>query len=422
MAPRARILVIGSSALAGDVTRALPRHETVHAPAPLAGLWCAGHTPVEGVLIALEAGRGVLRAVRALREITPNLRIVVACDPAEEPRAREALRAGADDYILAPLRPEDVAAAFGVAPPRRLVPPAPAVPSLDELVELGEVLQHLTAGPQATAQRLVALLRKAFGAVWAQLELDDLGAVDGQVGAAALHEPLRRQGEVRGALQLGPRANGTAYHTADAAHFGHYARLTEVILAQAAEQERWQELAWRDDLTGLHNRRYFDRTLEELLERAGTERLRVTVVLFDIDDFKSYNDTLGHAVGDTVLREVAQLLLRCSRAPDVVARYGGDEFALILWDSAPPRLPGSQHPSAAVAVAERFRDVLRQHAFACLGPHSPGVVTISGGLACYPWDGQTRAELVAAADRALLEGKRGGKDQITLAEPQGPAA
>ena len=100
----------------------------------------------------------------------------------------------------------------------------------------------------------------------------------------------------------------------------------------------------------------------------------------------------------------------------MVARYGGDEFAVILWDAEEPRVPGSSHPTDVLAVAERFQAVIRDHDFKCLGTRAPGPVTISGGLACFPWDGKTRAELLHAADNALLSAKRGGKNHIVLAE------
>jgi two-component system cell cycle response regulator len=194
-----------------------------------------------------------------------------------------------------------------------------------------------------------------------------------------------------------------------------YARLIEAVVAQAREQAHWQDLAWRDDLSGLRNRRYFDATLDELLAQANQQRRRVTVILFDIDDFKSYNDAYGHETGDALIREVALLLTRCSRESDVVARYGGDEFAIVMWDSEQPRVPGSQHPRDALDVAERFQTVIREHEFKCVGPGAPGPVTLSGGLACFPWDGKTRAEIVRAADAALLAAKRNGKDHIELA-------
>jgi diguanylate cyclase (GGDEF)-like protein len=109
------------------------------------------------------------------------------------------------------------------------------------------------------------------------------------------------------------------------------------------------------------------------------------------------------------------LLKRCCRADDVVTRYGGDEFAVIFWDAEEPRVAGSKHPEEPRALASRFQDAIGAHQFTCLGAAAPGPVTISGGLACYPWNGRDRASLLTAADQALLCAKRTGKNQIALA-------
>jgi diguanylate cyclase (GGDEF)-like protein len=268
---------------------------------------------------------------------------------------------------------------------------------------------------QETLDRLAGMLCDIFAAASATIVVEDVTATSGTPGQPVLQEPIRRDGKAVGSVSLGPR-RGATYSSDDAARLANYARLIETLVAQAREQARWQDLAWRDDLSGLRNRRYFEATLEQLLARAAAQRLRLTVALLDIDDFKTYNDTYGHDIGDALIGEVALLLTRCSREQDVVVRYGGDEFAVILWDAEEPRVPGSQHPTDVLALAQRFQAVIRGHDFKCLGPDAPGPVTISGGLACFPWDGKTRAEMLRAADGALLTAKRGGKNHIVLAE------
>ena len=154
--------------------------------------------------------------------------------------------------------------------------------------------------------------------------------------------------------------------------------------------------------------------LERLFERAKIERFRITLVIFDFDDFKHYNDTYGHGAGDEILRESAMLIKRCIRRKDLAVRYGGDEFAVVLWDWQQRRKSDSEHPRSALAIMQRFRKLLRQHYFPRLGPDAVGRLTISGGLASYPWDANNIDELIERADAALLEAKRSGKDRIYL--------
>lgn len=421
MRNKARILVIGSSSLGGAVARALPRCESVTAPSPLGGLWTAGHREFEGVVLSLASGQRVSRAIGAIRQIAPKTRIVVTCAAPDEPRAREALLAGADDYVLEPILPEDLEHALRLAPASGRAAHNGSLPAVQDIMQLGDILKNLGEGLQPTLDRLANLLRRAFDAEFATLHCDEISATAGTDGAPVLQETIRHQERDVGQILLGARTTGT-YTASDAAQLADYARLIETIVAQVHEQARWRELAWRDDLSGLHNRRYFDATLDSLVGLATTDRRRLTLLLFDIDDFKTYNDHYGHDAGDKLVREVAVLLTRCSRKEDVVARYGGDEFAVILWDAEEPRVPGSKHPTEPIDLAERFRSVIREHAFKCLGTDAPGPVTISGGLACFPWDGKTREELVRAADAALLRAKRNGKNKIGLAGTRGASS
>ncbi len=209
---------------------------------------------------------------------------------------------------------------------------------------------------------------------------------------------------------------------------------------------RLERLATEDDLTGLKNRRYLNPFLSQVLALARQCHFPVTLLVFDIDNFKQYNDRFGHAVGDQVLIQAGEMIRRCCRAHDVVARIGGDEFAVVFWDlperkkqaicSAPPeerRHHPSRHPRQPLFMAERFRKEISASRLSVLGPGGQGQLTISGGLASFPDDGKTAEELLKQADEALLEAKRQGKNQIVIigsknspaasaAEQEAPAA
>ena len=188
-------------------------------------------------------------------------------------------------------------------------------------------------------------------------------------------------------------------------------------LMLARHIDNLNELALRDELTGVWNRRYFLRFINVILRRARSERFRVTLMLYDIDNFKAYNDRYGHEAGDEILIETARLMQSVVRKQDVVARIGGDEFAVIFWDAEPSRGKGD-HPHTVRAAAERFQQALAEHRFPKLIDEVRSTLTISGGLAGYPWDGQAARQLMRSADQMLLESKRQGKNAITF----GPGA
>ena len=190
-----------------------------------------------------------------------------------------------------------------------------------------------------------------------------------------------------------------------------------------------ERLATEDDLTGLKNRRYIWEFSRQIIEYAKKENGRVTLLVFDIDDLKKYNDIYGHHAGDEILKQAAVLMRRSCRGHDVVGRVGGDEFAVIFWDdpqqeraAAPSkseerRSSHADHPAEAITIANRFVKELgnaEMSTFGGLGPGGKGVLTISGGLASYPRDGETIEQLFQQADKALLEAKRSGKNRIYL--------
>jgi GGDEF domain-containing protein len=240
-----------------------------------------------------------------------------------------------------------------------------------------------------------------------------LPAADGQVPTLA--------GDAAGALDLLVRddQDGVAAHDG----LAHLAALVGRLAALHERHARLQRLAITDELTGVYNARYFRHFLTRILERAKRMHFPVTLLLFDIDDFKRYNDQFGHCVGDEILKQTAAMMKRCTREHDLVARIGGDEFAVVFWDKEGPRQPReprtgniSRPPQSPVQIFERFKRMIRSDEFTAIGPHGKGKLGISAGLAVYPYDANELNALIAAADKALMQGakKQGGKNCLSL--------
>ncbi len=219
----------------------------------------------------------------------------------------------------------------------------------------------------------------------------------GSVLVVPLREP---KGDVIGVLQLiNARTEGGQVMPFAAELEG----LVQALASQAAvaiRNARLEELSFKDPLTGVYNRRYFALRLEEEAKRHARFGEPLSLVLLDLDRFKSINDELGHRAGDDTLREAAQLIVASSRSFSIVTRYGGDEFAVLLVNT--PK-------SGAVKYAQRIKDVVERHRFV----HGP--LTVSVGIAALPEDVTQSDDLVPAADRALYAAKRAGRNLIEVA-------
>jgi two-component system cell cycle response regulator len=203
------------------------------------------------------------------------------------------------------------------------------------------------------------------------------------------------------------------------------------ILALQDRHKKLQTLAITDDLTGVFNGRYFRHFLNGIIQTAREKRFPVTLLLFDIDNFKSYNDRYGHGVGDEILKQTAALMRRSCRPHDLVARISGDEFAVVFWEKEGPRQPRDPNastigtarvPQSVRTVCERFQRMVASPEFQVLGATGRGSLTISGGLAVFPYDAQTAEGLITAADRTLMfVAKKSGKNSIFLVGSDDPS-
>lgn len=367
-------------------------------------------------------GGDVESTVAALRRLDPAVRLVLVIDPIEEPDAMRAVRLGFDDYVVRPINPKHLLAALespekhgvnNTPPDPASIPPAPfdAV-AIDAPPSLGT----LSPGTADDETRLIDHLLQRRGEITPRL----LDVIRHRLGETAVNfTPEEPAGGAAAAVRYGEQALGyLAAPGRNAADLAGHAAWMGRWLVMERHLGQLSDMAMKDELTGVWNRRYFTRTLESILQRARRERFHVTLMLFDIDDFKLYNDRYGHTAGDEILREAARLMGSVVRRHDIVARVGGDEFAVIFWDAEPRRDPHSEHPRSVRTAAARFQHAVYQHRFPKLGDEAPGTLTISGGLASFPWDGQTADELIEAADRMALQGKRDGKNTVKL----GPGA
>jgi diguanylate cyclase (GGDEF)-like protein len=223
--------------------------------------------------------------------------------------------------------------------------------------------------------------------------------------------PLRIKGrEVIGVLSAQkPEPHG--FSLGDLDLFQAVANQVAAALENAQLYQRTKELSTRDDLTGLFNRRHFFDNLEKEVQRARRYRRVFSLILLDLDDFKSYNDTHGHLKGDEALKELARLLLASTRRADIVARFGGEEFVVLL-----PEI----NAQGAAVVGEKIRAAAEQYPFAGCSTQPGGKMTVTLGLATYPGDSEDGLELVDLADRAMYLGKQQGGNRVCAVPGQRP--
>jgi diguanylate cyclase (GGDEF)-like protein len=433
-----RVLLIGDAdrQVLGALSQAMPGAQVTSVGNFFEGISELTANSYTAVLAAAEPiERRPEAAVRTLRDVAGDARIVLFGHPTLEPLSRKMLDFGCDDYVVAPTSPGELHQIFG-APLLRIAPQAPAAQENEEhqadvapppmqlaALPLAEVLldaltEHPGAAAPAAVERINEHLAPMVRLMYLPAQADAPEAPEGQV---VLSHAVRDGSEEVAQLHLLlPRDEDAS----TARHF--MSRLVDLFGKIHALQERHnrlQRLAITDELTGVYNARYFRHFLSRILERARQKLFPVTLLIFDIDNFKKYNDQYGHGVGDEILKQTASLIKRCCREHDLVARLGGDEFAVVFWEKEGPRTPKENAPAVAMGkppqtpeqVLERFKRLLTKEEFGGLGPSGQGVLTISGGVAVFPYHAGTMEELIALADRRLMFGaKQAGKNTIFL--------
>ncbi|MDR1890528.1 MAG: GGDEF domain-containing protein [Zoogloeaceae bacterium] len=219
--------------------------------------------------------------------------------------------------------------------------------------------------------------------------------------------PIIQSGVVGSIVQLVAKGEEKARLQAALPYINVYLRETAPVLEARRLTETLKESSLRDPMTGLSNRRYLEEYVETLLATARRQQIHLAIMMLDLDYFKMVNDTYGHDAGDAVLKALSQILKQSVRTSDMVIRYGGEEFLIVLQDAAEP---------AADQVAENIRNAVEK-----LRVNVGGAIlqkTISIGIADYPSDSSTFWQAVKFADVALYRAKQTGRNRIVRFTPE----
>jgi diguanylate cyclase (GGDEF)-like protein len=214
--------------------------------------------------------------------------------------------------------------------------------------------------------------------------------------------PITMKEQVLGVLEFVNKTTGDPFSREDLDLLLRLVDLTAVAVERTSLYQKMTELALTDDLTKLFNTRYLNRTIEIEIQRSTRYKTSVSLIFMDIDYFKRINDQFGHLIGSKVLVEVGQLLLKSLRSIDIVARYGGDEFVIVLPQTT---------PNTASLIAERMRKSIEQNTFLKKEGYSLKL-TASFGVASYPESARSKEELIKIADEAMYRVKHQTRNAV----------
>jgi diguanylate cyclase (GGDEF)-like protein len=234
-----------------------------------------------------------------------------------------------------------------------------------------------------------------------------LGRVGLEAPGALLSVPLR--GEEREAGHVWILSESLRFDEADLETARTIARRAAAALATAERYHNAKEKAFIDDVTGVYNARYLLTTADNEIQRAARYGNPLSVLFLDLDRFKTVNDVHGHLVGSDILRELSILLGQCVRQVDTLARYGGDEFTILLVDTP---------HDVALRIAERIRSRIESHLFEA-GREGTLRLTISIGISTCPMHGESRETVLDAADKAMYRAKSEGRNRVCSANELG---
>lgn len=220
--------------------------------------------------------------------------------------------------------------------------------------------------------------------------------------------PMVRNKNLIGSLNLGSRNEGRFTPGMATDFIARVAAIAAICLENVTNSERLKHLGLTDALTGVHNRRYFDQRLQEEVGRSRRQGVPLSCLFLDVDHFKRINDRHGHPIGDSVLREVAWRIKAQLRSIDVLGRYGGEEFAVLLVQT---------DMNSALTIAERIRHGIAEQRFKADGDDTLAATLSIGVSTLSECDRKGRAEdmalqLVAQADQALYRAKQGGRNRV----------